>query len=186
MWKFFCLPCLGLGMLDLDFQPRRPGILAITLLAVAGLLLADVVWEYQQRSDAVDAVQDELSRLERRLQRRQQAERQVQPANVFSKEEAAALQQAVAAISIDWEGLFSAIDAAISDDIALTAIRPSVSTKSVQISGEGREMASILVFVEALRRAPLSQVVLVSHQLKQSDAQRPYSFEITAVWRVTF
>lgn len=172
-------------MLDLDFQPRTPGILAITLLVVAGLLLADVIWEYQQRSNAVATVQDELSRVERRLQRRQQAERQNQPVNVFSKEEVAALQQALAALSVDWEGLFAAVDSAISEDVALTAIRPSVSTKSVQISGEGRDMASVLAFVEALQRSPLSQVVLVSHQLKQSDAQRPYSFEITAVWQIT-
>lgn len=70
----------------------------------------------------------------------------------------------------------------MSEDVALVAVRPSVSGKSVQISGEARNLAAALAFVEALRREPLSQVVLVSHQLKQTDPQHPYIFEIAAAW----
>ena len=43
-------------------------------------------------------------------------------------------------------------------------------------------MAATLAFVEALRREPLTQVVLLSHQIKQSDPQNPIVFEISATW----
>lgn len=89
---------------------------------------------------------------------------------------------ALQAIAIDWERLFAAIDGATSEEVALTAIRPSVSQKSLHISGEAKDMAAVLAFVEALRRAPLAQVVLASHQVKQSDPQKPIVFEIGALW----
>ncbi|MBK7901075.1 MAG: PilN domain-containing protein [Azonexus sp.] len=108
--------------------------------------------------------------------------RESRPENALAPEEAAAVNAALQAIAIDWERLFAAIDGATSEEVALTAIRPSVSQKSLHISGEAKDMAAVLAFVEALRRAPLAQVVLASHQVKQSDPQKPIVFEIGALW----
>jgi len=169
-------------MPELDFQPRRPGLLAVVLFA-AGLFLALDAWfEDTALREKTAAVESRLAQAQRRSERLQANQRQNRPENVFTPEEAGALRQAFGAIAVDWERLYGAIDAATSDDVALVAVRPSVSAKSVQISGEARDMAAALAFVEALRRAPLAQVVLVSHQLKQSDPQRPYAFEIAALW----
>ncbi len=173
-------------MPDLDFQPRRPGLLALCLLLAGGLLAADAAVEDRARRERLDDLSGQIAQAERRLEKRQNAERQRRPENVFSPEEAAALRQAYAAIGVDWERLFGTIDAAVSEDVALVAIRPSVSGKSVQISGEARHLNAALAFVEALRREPLSQVVLVSHQLKQTDPQHPYIFEIAAAWLPAF
>ena len=60
--------------------------------------------------------------------------------------------------------------------------RPNATGKSVQISGEGRDMAAVLAFVESLQHAPLSDAVLLSHQIKQTDPQHPVVFEISAQW----
>lgn len=169
-------------MPDLDFQPRRPGLLAVVLLLAGILLAADAAVEDSQRRERLGELAGQIAQAERRLERRQDAERQHRPENRFSPEEAAALRQAYAAIGVDWERLFGAIDAAVTGDVALVAVRPSVSRRTVQISGEARNLAAALAFVEALRRAPLSQVVLVSHQLKQTDPQHPYLFEIAAAW----
>jgi hypothetical protein len=43
-------------------------------------------------------------------------------------------------------------------------------------------MATALAFVEALRRDPLDNAALLSHQIKQSDPQHPIIFEIAATW----
>ncbi|WP_434514414.1 PilN domain-containing protein [Dechloromonas sp. ARDL1] len=169
-------------MPDLDFQPRRPGLLVFCLLLAGGLLAADVVMEERERRERLDDLSGQVAQAKRRLEKRLDAERWRRPENVFSPEETAALRQAYAAIGVEWERLFGTIDAAVSEDVALVAIRPSISGKSVQISGEARNLGAALAFVEALRREPLSQVVLVSHQLKQTDPQRPYVFEIAAAW----
>jgi hypothetical protein len=169
-------------MPDLDFQPRRPGLLLLCLLLAGGLLAADVAVEDRARRERLDDLSAQIAQARQRLEKRQDAERLRRPENVLAPEEAAALRQAYAAIGVDWERLFGAIDAAISEDVALVSVRPSISGKSLQISGEARNLGAALAFVEALRREPLSQVVLVSHQLKQTDPQRPYIFEIAAAW----
>jgi hypothetical protein len=92
------------------------------------------------------------------------------------------LRLTIGLIRIDWEKLYRSIDQATSEEIGLLAIRPSVAGKSVQISGEARDMAAALAFVEALRREPLTNAALLSHQIKQSDPQRPIVFEIAATW----
>ena len=55
-------------------------------------------------------------------------------------------------------------------------------TWSVQISGEARDLAAALAFVDALHGRTLTNVALISHQLKQSDPQLPIVFEIVATW----
>lgn len=168
--------------IDLDFQPRRPGVLSIVLLLVGGLLAADVWYEYSALRDQLETAESRLQQAERRAERLDAGRRDSRPENVFTADESKALRQAIAAIRIDWEGLYHSIDQAVSEDVSLLAIRPNAAGKTVQISGEARDMAAALAFVEALRRAPLAQVVLLSHQVKQNDPQHPIIFEIAATW----
>lgn len=167
---------------NLDFQPRRPGLLAVVILLAGFLLAADAWLEAGALQDRLDEVEGRLAQAQRRSDRLEANRRDSRPENAFSPEEAAALRQAFAAIGIDWEKLYGAIDTATSDEVALLAVRPSIAGKSVQIAGEARNMAAALAFVEALRQEPLAHVSLVSHQIRQNDAQRPIVFEIAATW----
>ncbi|WP_428827820.1 hypothetical protein ACLIKD_07570 [Azonexus sp. IMCC34842] len=168
--------------IELDFQPRRPGLLPVVLLLVGALLAADVWHEYSALRDQLTAAESRLQQAERRAERLDAGRRDSRPENVFTADESKALRQAIAAIRIDWEGLYHSIDQAVSEEVSLLAIRPSAAGKAVQISGEARDMVAALAFVEALRRAPLAQVVLLSHQVKQNDPQHPIIFEIAATW----
>lgn len=166
----------------LDFQPHRPRPLAIVLLA-AGLLLCAEAW-LEDKALRVKLVEAEaqLNRARQHAERLDASRRDSRPENVFSVEETKALRQAINAIRVDWGTLFRRIDTAVSDDVSLLAIRPNAADKSVQISGEGRDMRAVLAFVESLQHAPLSQAVLLSHQIKQNDPQHPILFDISARW----
>lgn len=168
--------------LALDFQPRRPGLLPAILL-LAGLVLgADQWFEYAQLRDESEALHQRVEQLQKRAARLEASQRGSRPENVFSADETKALRQAIGAVGVDWMALYEHVDRSVGDDIALLAIRPNASGKSVQISGEARRMDDALAFVEALHAAPLSDVVLLSHQIKQNDPQRPIVFEIAATW----
>lgn len=168
--------------ISLDFQPRRPSRLAVVALIVSLLLAADA-W---REDSALRAAQDDAQlRLDQALQRAARADagrRDSRPESVFSAPETKALRQAIDAIRVDWEALYRDIDRAVSEDVALLAIRPSVTGRSVQISGEARDLAAALAFVDALHGRTLTNVALISHQLKQSDPQLPIVFEIVATW----
>lgn len=168
--------------LGLDFQPRRPGLLPVVLLLAGVLLCADAWLEDRTLRSQQEEVEARLAQARRRAERIDAGRRDSRPETVFSAEESKALRQTIGLIRIDWEKLYRSIDAATSEDVSLLAIRPSAAGKAVQISGEARNMAAALAFVEALRREPLANAVLLSHQIKQSDPQQPITFEIAATW----
>lgn len=166
----------------LDFQPRRPGLLTIVLLLAGVLLCVDAWLEYGALRSQLDELESRLSVASRRASRIEAGRRDSRPENVFSADESKALRQAIGLIRVDWEKLYRSIDAATSEEISLLAIRPNAVGKSVQISGEARNLAAALAFVEALRREPLANAALLSHQIKQNDPQQPIVFEISATW----
>lgn len=166
----------------LDFQPARPGLLAVVLVLAALVLAGDAWLEAEAAGDRAEEAQARVAQARRRLDRQEASRRENQPERVFSPEESKALGQAVGALRVDWEGLFAHIDRAASEEVALLAIRPSVGGRSVQIAGEAKHLEATLAFVEALKDKPLSQVVLVSHQIRSNDPQHPVAFEIAATW----
>lgn len=168
--------------ISIDFQPARPGLLSVMLLLVAFLLAADAWFDHAVLSEQLEESESRLAIAERRIERSEAERRDIRPENIFSADETKALRQAASAIRIDWELLYRQVDHATSEDIALIAIQPNVLGKRVLISGEARDMAAALAFVDALQQKPLAQATLLSHQVKQSDPQQPIVFEISAIW----
>jgi hypothetical protein len=170
--------------LGLDFQPRRPGVLSLVLLLTGLLLCADVWQEDSALRSQLSEVEARLAQAKRRTDRIDAGRRDSRPENVFSADESKVLAHTIGLIRVDWEKLYQSIDEATSEDVSLLAIRPNTASKTVQISGEARDMAAALAFVEALRRAPLDKPALLTHQVKQNDPQRPIIFEIAATWLI--
>ncbi len=168
--------------LSLDFQRRRPGLLTVVLLLAGVLLCADAWLDASALRSQLDDIEARLAKAQRRADRLDISRRDSRPENVFSADESKALRQAISAIRIDWAQLYRSIDAATSEDISLLAIRPNAQGRSVQLSGDARDLKAALAFVEALRREPFANVALLSHQIKQNDPQRPIIFEIAATW----
>jgi len=169
--------------LALDFQPRRPGLLPLILLLVGAVLCADAWLEASQQNAQLADLQARQELAKRRADRLTRASREAaQREAALPAEQGKALQQAVAAIGIDWEGLYQQIDRATPEDVSLLGITPNAAAKSLQISGEARNLQAALGFVDTLRQPPLSQVSLLSHKIKADDPQRPVSFEIAATW----
>lgn len=168
--------------LGLDFQARRPGLLALALIAVGLLLAADAWHEDALLREQLAAAEQRLAQATRRAERNEQKHRGGRPENLFSGEENKSIQSAVVAIRRDWEALYRAIEQAAGKDVALLAVRPDSAGNAVQLSGEARHLGAALAFVDALRQGPLGQAVLQSHQIKQNDPERPIVFEIAAAW----
>jgi len=168
--------------LGLDFQPRRPGLLPLLLLGVGCVLCADAWIDLRDHNAQLADLQMQREHAQRRADRLALATRDTAREAALPAEQDKALQHAVAAIHIDWEALYRQIDRATGDDIALLAITPNAAAKSLQLSGEARNLQAVLGFVDALRRQPLSQVSLLSHKIKADDPQHPIIFEIAATW----
>lgn len=169
--------------LGLDFQPRRAGVIPVLLLCVGCVLCADAWLELHDLNSQLADLQAQMTHAQRRADRlalatHETARRETE----LPAEQGKALQNAVAAIHLDWEALYRQIDLATGEDIALLAITPNAAAKSLQLSGEARNLQAVLGFVDALRRQPLSHISLMSHKIKADDPQHPIIFEIAATW----
>lgn len=172
----------GLRHLDLDFHPQRYSPLGIGFLAAGLLLAAAALADYGSASDEVQHWQSELARLQQTPLGLQASKR---PGDEAAAQQA---EQAAAAVNQDikrpWEALFTTIEAAKSDDVALLGINPDATRGVVRINGEARKREAILAYMDRLGQGKvLSNVVLIEDQLQQQDPEKPFRFTLSADWR---
>ena len=160
---------MGLSRLDLDFVARRRASpwVGRVLLAAAVTICADMGLQYHDLSSILSQGKQDLAR----------SGRPVKPA---SAEEVAAARETVQRLSLPWTKLFTAIESASTDQVALTSIEPDPKAGTVKISGDGKDYLSALTYVLNLSRAEgLSSVQLVRHEVRQGSV----GFTVSATWQ---
>ena len=99
-----------------------------------------------------------------------------------SPQEVAAVRETVQRLSLPWDELFSALESAASDKVALAAIEPDVRNGTVTITGDGKDYLAALSYVLNLSRTEgLERVQLVRHEQK-NEGNGAVSFAVSAAW----
>src|SRR5262245_59461061 len=159
---------MALPRVELDFVARRrasPWVGRI-LLAAAVTVCADMAVQYHDLSSAVSVGKANLARSGR-------------PAKLASADEVAAARETVQRLSLPWTRLFTAIESAASDKVALTAIEPDPKTGTVKIMGDSKDYLAALSYVLSLSQTEgLSSVQLVRHEVRRDSV----GFTISATW----
>jgi hypothetical protein len=87
------------------------------------------------------------------------------------------------ALKLPWNDLFASVEAANTPNVALLAIESDTGKRQVKISGEAKDLESLLDYLRFLGAQPkLANVYLQSHQLQQQDPQHPVRFVLGADW----
>jgi Tfp pilus assembly protein PilN len=166
--------------LDLDLVRRRPAWPAWLLLAVGLLLAGESIVTYA-------GLRDELGQLQRRASAPTVAARSPKPPlNEQTQREFDAARLVLQELALPWDALFRSIESSIGTDTALLSIEPDASKRMVRISGEARNYLAILNFMQRLQQPQvLTGVHLLSHQMREDVAERPYQFTLAATWRMS-
>jgi Tfp pilus assembly protein PilN len=172
--------------LDLDYRSRAPGPgrLAWLALLLAGLACALLVAQYLDLAAESAARQDELDRLS-------QGDRPGQPAGDPARARRVSLEMNQARAVMDelalpWDGLFSAVEASDSREVALLAITPELDQGQgrIAIVGEAKSYVAVLAYIRGLEASDaLERVHLQSHQVQTQDSEHPVRFTLAANWR---
>lgn len=86
-------------------------------------------------------------------------------------------------LKVPWNDLFASVEAANTPNIALLSIESETGKRQVKISGEAKDIDSVLNYLRVLGTQPrLANVYLQSHQLQQQDPQHPVRFVLGAAW----
>ena len=88
------------------------------------------------------------------------------------------------ALSVPWDELFGALEAAGSADVSLLALDPMPDKKMLKLQSEARNMDAVLVYLRALAAGPVfAAVSLQSHQVQQADPNHPVRILVLIEWR---
>jgi type IV pilus assembly PilN-like protein len=84
-------------------------------------------------------------------------------------------------LALPWGELFASAESAGIPDVALLSIESDTDKRRVTISGEAKNLESILAYLRYLEARPaLADVYLQSHQLQKKDPQHPARFALSA------
>lgn len=86
-------------------------------------------------------------------------------------------------LTLPWDELFQAVESTAGAKIALLALEPDTEKRTVRISGEARDFASMFKFIALLEeRDVFGPVYLQSHQVQEQEPERPVRFSLLAAW----
>jgi hypothetical protein len=173
------------GPIRLDFAssgPRTP-LLGWTLLVSGSLLLAGagvLIGDSLVRQAEVQAELDKLAAA-RSTPRPRPVVKPGEEARLAAQR--LAQRQVSRALTQPWADLLDALEVKPQDSVALLAVEPSGSKRTVRITAEARDERAMLEHLEMLQKEPrLSDVSLVSHQKQLQLPGTPWRYQIQGAW----
>jgi Tfp pilus assembly protein PilN len=87
-------------------------------------------------------------------------------------------------LATPWGMILTAIDQAVADHVVLLTVEPDAEKGRIQIGAEGKTAEAMTSFVSALANNPaFASAVLVSHQVRAEDQDKPLRFMVAVQWR---
>jgi Tfp pilus assembly protein PilN len=169
--------------MDFSRDSDAPSATGVTLLRLG--LVAAVV-----SAACYVTVSGEIDRLEARASETNGKARKMPARLTESPGDAREMQQeiknanqVVQQMTLPWDRLFKELEAAASKEVALLTVQPDVGSRQVRISGEARNFKAMLDYARRLEQTEmLRDVVLLGHEMKPQDPQRPVAFSLIAGW----
>jgi len=168
----------------LDFAPRRarPSVAAIAAFTAGALVLMVATVLLAREWLARAALHDEMARIEAGMARPAAKPTGKAPTGE-ARAQAIATRQIAMALERPWDDLLAAMERRPSADVALLAVEPSASKRSVRITAEARSPQAMLQHLAMLQTdGRLGSVWLVSHQRQQQAPGNPWRYQIQGTW----
>lgn len=97
--------------------------------------------------------------------------------------EVAAARDTIERLSIPWERLFAALEAAQTENTALLSIEPDPEKGGVTLTAEAKDYLAALSYVANLEnQKALTKVAMTRHELKPGVPLRPVLIVVSASW----
>ena len=171
-------------VLNLDFrrEDRQARWLGIALLAAGFAAAIAVGVQYSDLTDEVTQAEASVRQFGTAARRQTAA---IRPSGDLQKValEMKRASDVAFALKVPWNDLFASVEAANRPNVALLGIESDTGKRQVKISGEAKDIESVLDYLRFLGAQPkLANVYLQSHQLQQQDPQHPVRFVLGAAW----
>ena len=170
--------------LDLEFI-QKPVFSHISisgfLILMVSIWFAIFTWQtYQQQQVKLAEMITNLQQINQQLPKQEKIKPVVAP---ISSKQLMQLTEDFNLLATPWNELLDSIEQSDMPDIALLGLDPSVKKQQVILTGEAKNLATILQYINKLaQQATLSQVYLQKHKVNETSNEKPVSFSIVAKW----
>lgn len=164
--------------LSLNFERKLPGArLGYGLFAAGGLVVAAVI-------GAQAMIHQELENHAAAPRAQARRDAWVLPRGAASEAEAlAGALIVVGHLAGPGDRLFVTLEAVDGPDVALLMLSPDTRKRTLRIQAEARGADAMLSYLRVLEQSgAFTQVVLVEHEIQESDPLRPLRFSLAAAW----
>jgi|AP12_2_1047962.scaffolds.fasta_scaffold16496_2 Tfp pilus assembly protein PilN len=168
---------MSLRRLELDYvvRPQTSRTLGVLVLVLGLASAATLVERYR-------TVSVELEQLETRralLGDAQVALRASSPGQL--DEETKRVESVLRQLALPWGAIIESVEEANTADVALLQLQPDAEQRQLRLGAEARSRQAMLEYLQRLAAARgLTEVHVVSHQVRLEDPQRPVRFTVQA------
>ena len=151
------------------------------LTLLVSFLLAFLTWHtFEQHQIKLAIATESLLQTSQKLQKWEVAK----PGKVtVSNKQFERLTEDYNLLATPWSKLFDTIEKSEMPDIALLSISPNLKKRQILLTGEAKNLATVLLYVSKLaKQTTLSQVYLQKHNVIESINERPVGFTVIAKW----
>ena len=170
--------------LDLEFI-QKPIISHISisgfLILLASFWLGVFTWQtHSQQQVKLAEITNSLQTINQQFPQQEMIKPVIAP---VSSKQITQLMEDFKVLATPWNELLDSIEQSDMPDIALLGMDPNVKKQQVILTGEAKNLATILQYINKLSlQTMLSQVVLQKHVVNETVNEKPVSFSIIAKW----
>ena len=175
--------------IDLDFI-KQPFLSAtnVSLLGISCLLFALIIatFTWQSYLNQQASLANNISQLEQYNKQLKPAKSLLaKPEMVIEAKEIQQIKQTVSALTAPWDALLDGIEQTDMQNIVLLSLTPNLKKQQLLLTGEAKDLASVLQYIKQLEMQPmLSQVYLQKHTVDITNSAKQVSFNVSANWKI--
>jgi Tfp pilus assembly protein PilN len=173
-------------LLEFQHTRRRPGWFNLLLLAGGLFAIAYLAFQFFDIHASIDRFEFRQVKIEHQLHQTTDVSHLSATDAQKLRAEIKDAQTVLIQLSLPWSDLFRDIGAAQQNGVALLSIVPDASRRSITITGEAKDLSTVLEYIRVLQKASsMKSVYLQNHKIELRSAERPVHFTILAKWMFT-
>ena len=153
-------------------------LLLALMLALAALMYSHFSTLRQQ----ISVVQSQIDEIDSRVHAKSTTNNSAMPpqklAEVFKFS-----NRTIHQLNLPWNILFSQLEKAKDDGVALLSVEPNANSTTIKVTGEAKNYEAMLRYVRTLSEQGVFQgVYLTDHKMDEQNPDKPIRFSLEASW----
>lgn len=176
----------SLSAVKIDFQRRSAGaprVLGRALAVLGAAMMLGVLWEYVSLGEEMKEQQSKIEQAQHTGGRMPGGSSASVGDGQRMDDSLRAASRVLDQLAMPWGALFTQIESAADEHVALLALQSDPANHSLRLSGEARDFGALMAYVRRLEESvSLAGVHLAGHEEKVQDPQHPVVFTVDARW----